>query len=245
MAQKATQVYYRLSGIKAWVALAGLFSIALFGYYLFQGVRYWQASSEVSEIREDIRSLERKINSRPQIDEAQPSSSLGLERQLSDLEDLESLFNYPGTDDLLAIVSRLAAESGLKLSSMRAETSREEVLVILGNGDQLATDFSKSSGFSKAHEEETGSDVPKGETADVLAYHVRPVTIAMEGPSANLAQFLISLQQRVPVVSAPSIRISELDQVPTSKIQLLFYLSTHEIPEEENASVSSGDGGSG
>ena len=230
MAELASQLFLRLSGIKAWVALAVIISIALFGYYLIQGVRYWAALADVSDNRQEISSLERKINSLPQSAESKSESSSEVERQLSNLEDLERLFNYPGTDDLLAIVSSTAVDAGLELQSMRAEAPREESLYVSAYQVQPAT---------------TSANAPGEATPDILAYQVQPVTISMEGPPANLAQFLTSLRQRVPVVSAPSIRIAGLDAVPTSKIQLLFYLSPIEIPEEENANAGSGDGGPG
>lgn len=235
MAQSASQLFLRLvflrnPGIKAWAALAVIFAIALFGYYLVQGVRYWQASGDVSAIRQEIRSLDRKINSLPQSAESKPGSASELERQLSKLEDLEGLFRYPGTDDLLAIVSSTAVDAELELQSMRAEAPREEVLHVPASQVRPVT---------------ISAEAPEEETVDVLAYQVRPVTITMAGPPANLARFLTSLQQRVPMVSAPSLRIAGLDQDPKSKIQLLFYLSPHAIPKEENASAGLGDGGPG
>ena len=230
MAQSASRLFFRLSGIKAWVALAVIFSIALFGYYLVQGVRYWQASGDVSDNRQEIRSLERKINSLPQNAESKSGSLSEVERQLSNLEDLERLFSYPGTDDLLAIVSSTAVDAGLELQSMRAEAPREETLLVSDYQVQPVT---------------ISDDAPGEETPDILAYQVQPVTISMEGPPANLAQFLTSLRERVPVVSAPNIRIAGLDHVPTSKIQLLFYLFPLEIPEEVNANGRSGDRGPG
>ncbi len=239
MVQNASQLFFKLSGVKAWVALAVIFSIALFGYYLAQGVRYWQASGDASDNRQEIRRLERKINSLPQISESKPQSSSELERQLSDLEGLERLFNFPGTDELLAIVSSTAVDAGLELLSMRADAPREETL------DLLARNVQPAKISAEAPKDASPKDASIKETPDVLAYQVQPVTISLEGPPANVTQFLNSLQQRVPVVSAPSIRIAGLDGITTSKIELLFYLSPHDIPDDENANAGPGNGGAG
>jgi len=236
------QLFIRLSGLKAWVALAAIFSIALFGYYLVQGARYWQAWGDVSDNRREIHSLERKINSLPQSAESNPQSSSELERQLTNLEALERLFNYPGTDELLAMVSSTAADAGLELLSMRAEAPREETLDVLTHHvEPVAISAEAALGSGP----EVNPAVNPTETPDVLAYQVQPITISLEGPPANLTQFLTSLQQRVPVVSAPNIRIAGMDGITTSKILLLFYLSPHESPEGENANAGSGDGGTG
>ena len=232
------QLLLQLSGVKAWVALAAIFSVALFGFYLVQGFQYWQAWGDVSDNRREIRSLERKINSLPQSAESNPRSSSELERQLTNLEALERLFHYPGTDELLAMVSSTAADVGLELLSMRAEAPREETLNVLAHQVELvAISAEPASNF--------GPEADPAETPDVLVFQVQPITISLEGPPANLTQFLTSLQQRVPVVSAPNIRIAGMDGVTTSKIQLLFYLSPHESPEGENANAGSGDGGTG
>ena len=236
------------------VAVAVLFSLFLFGYYLFQGVRYWQVSGDVSETRREIASLERKINSLPQVDEIKTGISTELQQQLSDLEGLQRLFNFPGTDELLAIVSSTAADAGLELLSVRADTPREETLELLAHSVQVGTISSEGASGAPTKalagapaEDPAGASTKdeKTEIPEVLAYQVQPVTISMEGSPDNVTRFLDSLQRRVPVVSAPSIRIAGLDGVTTSKIQLLFYLSPHDVPEEENASAGADNGGAG
>lgn len=237
MDPRATRLFFRISGTKAWVAFAVIIALALFGYYLAQGVRYCQAASQLSETSQEVRSLERKISSLPKDGEFNPATSSNLEQQLSKLEDLQSLFKYSGTDDLLAIVSDAAASAELELLSMRADVPIEETLVtgspeVNQDGDSAET----ASASTDSNQEEPPTD---------LAYHVQPVTISLEGPAANLSQFLTSLQKRVPVVSAPSIRIAGLDIVPTSQIQLLFYLSPHEVPEDGTGDAGSAGEGSG
>ena len=196
MALEQSQLAQRFARVKPWIALAAAISLALLAYYLVQGFRYWQALGDTSSMSQELRSLDRKIDSLPQ---TPTGGSVDLEVQQAKVQALENIFNYSMTDDLLMVVSAAARESGLELRSIR-------------------------------------SDSPRKEVRDGLEYEVRPVGIVTVGPTANLSQFLSMLQQKIPMATAPKVRIAGLDHLPTAQVQLNFYLSPTAVPEEETDS---------
>ena len=196
MALDQSRLAQRFAGVKPWMALAAAISLALLAYYTVQGVWYWQALGDTSSINRELRTLDRKINS---LSQTPPGASVDLEVQQAKVQALEDLFDYSTTDDLLAVVSATARDSGLELRSIR-------------------------------------SDVPRKEVLDDLEYEVRPVAIVTEGTIANLSQFLSMLQQKIPVATAPKVRIAGLDNLPIAQVQLDFYLSPTAVPEKETDS---------
>ena len=70
--------------------------------------------------------------------------------------------------------------------------------------------------------------VPRG----TLNYHVRPISVIIDGPTASVQEFLARLFDRVPVVVASNARMVNLDTTPSTQLQLRFYLSPEPIPEE-------------
>ena len=78
----------------------------------------------------------------------------------------------------------------------------------------------------------TAQDVviePRGD----LQYLVRPISVVMDGPTANVRDFLTVLYERVPVVVASNARMVNLDTSPSTQIQLRFYLSPESVPEQD------------
>ena len=67
-----------------------------------------------------------------------------------------------------------------------------------------------------------------------LQYHVRPISVMMDGPTANVRDFLALLYDRVPVVAASSARIVNLNTSPSTQLRLRFYLSPELIPQEDD-----------
>ncbi|MCH8296514.1 MAG: hypothetical protein IH873_00470 [Chloroflexi bacterium] len=63
-------------------------------------------------------------------------------------------------------------------------------------------------------------------------YQVRPISVIVDGPTANVQEFLAVLYDRVPVVVASSARMVNLDTSPSTQLQLRFYLSPEPLPEE-------------
>ena len=70
------------------------------------------------------------------------------------------------------------------------------------------------------------------EPRGALQYHVRPIFVIMDGPTASVQEFLAILYDRVPVVVASSAKMVNLDTIPSTQLQLRFYLSPEPIPEE-------------
>ncbi|MEE8466066.1 MAG: hypothetical protein V3S68_06265 [Dehalococcoidia bacterium] len=68
---------------------------------------------------------------------------------------------------------------------------------------------------------------PRGE----LQYHVRPISVVVDGPTGNVRIFLSALYDLVPVVVASNARMVNLDSSPSTQIQLRFYLSPKPVPE--------------
>ena len=78
----------------------------------------------------------------------------------------------------------------------------------------------------------TAEDVviePRGD----LRYRVRPISVVMDGPTANVRDFLSVLHERIPVVVASNARMVNLDSVPSTQITLRFYLSPEPILQED------------
>jgi len=82
----------------------------------------------------------------------------------------------------------------------------------------------------------TADDV-KVESRGALQYRVRPISVILDGSTANIQAFLAILYDRVPVVVATNARMVNLDTDPSTQVQLRFFLSPEPLPQEgeENA----------
>lgn len=65
--------------------------------------------------------------------------------------------------------------------------------------------------------------VPRLELVGETEYGIQPVSLTVKGPAANIATFLQSIHQEIPVASVPAIEIAGLDDVPTSSVTIFFY----------------------
>lgn len=74
---------------------------------------------------------------------------------------------------------------------------------------------------------------PKIEPIESLQYYVQPITISVDGPTANVREFLAALYARAPVVVATEARMANLDTAPTTQLLLRFYLSPEPIPVDD------------
>jgi len=72
----------------------------------------------------------------------------------------------------------------------------------------------------------------KVESRGALEYQVRPISVIMDGPTANIQEFLAILYLRVPVVVASTARMLNLDTSPSTQLQLRFYLFPEPFPGE-------------
>ena len=71
------------------------------------------------------------------------------------------------------------------------------------------------------------------EPRGTLQYHVRPISVIIDGSPTNIQEFLDTLYDRVPVVVASSAKMVNLDTDPSTQLRLRFYLSPEPVPEEE------------
>ena len=71
--------------------------------------------------------------------------------------------------------------------------------------------------------------VPRGE----FQYRVRPISVVLDGSTADVRKFLAVLYNRVPVVVASNARMVNLDSTPSTQIQLRFYLSPEPVPDDD------------
>lgn len=76
------------------------------------------------------------------------------------------------------------------------------------------------------------ADVVVIEPRGNLRYRVRPISVVLDGPAANVREFLSALYDRVPVLVASQARMVNLDTSPSTQIQLRFYLSPEPIPDD-------------
>ena len=74
---------------------------------------------------------------------------------------------------------------------------------------------------------------PKIEPIESLQYYVQPITVSIDGPTANVREFLAALYARAPVVVATDARMTNLNTKPTTQLQLKFYLSPEPIPVKD------------
>ena len=71
--------------------------------------------------------------------------------------------------------------------------------------------------------------VPKGE----FQYRVRPISVVLDGSTADVREFLAVLYNRAPVVVASNARMVNLDSNPSTQIQLRFYLSPEPVVDDD------------
>ncbi len=73
----------------------------------------------------------------------------------------------------------------------------------------------------------------KAETLDKTNYLVRPMSIALQGEPSNFSRFLKSIHQKIPVTGVPEIRFPALEDNPTARLTLSFYLLPEPVLENE------------
>ena len=114
-----------LSRVKPWVAVALALATLIVGYYGVLGARYFKVSQEFPSLTSQIQQLAR--GTRGQAPEEQ-LVMVEMESVQLRLEELQSLFDYPETDDLMAIMSDTASEIPLTLRSITIGDASTEIL---------------------------------------------------------------------------------------------------------------------
>lgn len=125
MGQDLSKLRHNLARVKPWIAVAAVVALALLGYYLVLGARYWQASSATASAREEIRDLERKMRAVPG---GVSLVSIELNAQQARVDALHGLFAISSTDELLGIISATATASAVELKSITSEAPKKELL---------------------------------------------------------------------------------------------------------------------
>jgi len=113
--KKLAELQRHLPRVKPWVAAAVLLAMCLLGYYAALGMRYWKASEQTASLTSQIHQLSGKGSEGLPEEKALAAE---LESQEQRWEKLYSLFSYPETDDLIAIVSATAQETPVDLMSV-------------------------------------------------------------------------------------------------------------------------------
>ena len=114
-----------LSRVKPWVAVAVVLATLVVGYYGILGARYFKVSQEFPSLTSQIQQLARGTSG--QVPEEQ-LVLVELESVQLRLEELQNLFDYPETDDLMAIMSDTASEIPLTLRSITIGDASTEIL---------------------------------------------------------------------------------------------------------------------
>jgi hypothetical protein len=117
LSKNLTEVRERLSRIKPWSAVAGLFAAVLLGFYTFQGMEYWEAWKQSRDMTVEIDRITRKL------DRGVPStqrSARDLAIQQQRQEYLRGMFEYPDVARLIGIVSTTSWDTGVDLPSISA-----------------------------------------------------------------------------------------------------------------------------
>ena len=73
----------------------------------------------------------------------------------------------------------------------------------------------------------------KTEILDQTNYLVRPMSIALQGEPSDFSRFLKSIHQKIPVTGVPEIRFPALEDNPTARLTLAFYLLPEQIQEQD------------
>ena len=126
--RRQTQIELRLrqsmSRVRPWVIVGVILAVLLIGYYGVLGIRYARASEERTTFASDIQRLSRSIKRNVLQLEALEAELEPRERQL---DELIEVFSYPITDDLIAVVSAAADQSGVAVTSMQVGNSAVNV----------------------------------------------------------------------------------------------------------------------
>ena len=125
MTQALQNYWQKIAGSRPWVVVAVVVALVLVAYFAAQGYRYLDANRDTSAAEREISRLERAARSQTSGTTVQEAK---LVENLVRLEDLRTLFDYPETDTLLAILSETARQTGIDLRSMSVADARVEPL---------------------------------------------------------------------------------------------------------------------
>lgn len=100
---------------RPWAALALALGTALLAYYAYLGIRYLDASQDVTSLTGEARRIASALQVAPPNEEA---LEMEMESETLGLKALDSAFGREGGNDLIAILSQLAHETPVGLTSI-------------------------------------------------------------------------------------------------------------------------------
>ncbi len=131
---------------RPWAALALALGTALLAYYAYLGIRYLDASQDVTSLTGEARRIASALQVAPPNEEA---LEMEMESETLGLKALDSAFGREGGNDLIAILSQLAHETPVGLTSIAVGepkpapfstagfTQQSVTLALNGNADGL------------------------------------------------------------------------------------------------------------
>ena len=125
MKEDLIKIKRMLSRVKPWVAVALALATLTVGYYAVLGARYLKVSQEFPSLTSQIQQLARRARGEAPEEQLVMTELESLQLRL---EKLQSLFDYPETDDLMAIMNDTAREIPVTLRSITIGDANSDTL---------------------------------------------------------------------------------------------------------------------
>ena len=220
MSQDLARLRRQLARVKPWVAVAAILGLVLFGYYTFQGTRYYKAQGIPFIATEGIplTGSEKLPFIGPEAIRFKAPKGLipALTQEKTDI-DAELAQNQPDVESILAELEGRKQQ----LKELRGDfrfTATDDLLKVVSDTSR-ETDVNLTT---------ITTGELKAETLNETVYRVRPISMSLQGKTADFNRFLSIIQEKIPVVGVPEIQFAALGDNPTARLTLVFYL----LPEE-------------
>ena len=125
MSNSFADLQLRLQKLNIWLIVAIAIAVVLLGYYGILATRYYRAYEEVPVLEHQTVRLTRAM--RESLPEEQ-ALKIALESEESYVDALKSLFSYPQTDDMMAIMSTTSQETSVTLLSLALGDAQPEIV---------------------------------------------------------------------------------------------------------------------
>ena len=125
MSNSFADLQLRLQKLNLWLIVAIAIAVVLLGYYGILATRYYRAPEEVPVLENQTVRLTRAM--RESLPEEQALKT-ALESEESYVDALKSLFSYPQTDDMMAIMSATSQETSVTLLSLALGDAQPEIV---------------------------------------------------------------------------------------------------------------------
>ena len=125
MSNSFADLQLRLQKLNIWLIVAIAIAVVLLGYYGILATRYYRAYEEAPVLEHQTVRLTRAM--RESLPEEQ-ALKIALESEESYVDALKSLFSYPQTDDMMAIMSTTSQETSVTLLSLALGDAQPEIV---------------------------------------------------------------------------------------------------------------------